>query len=95
MIIALALVSCSEESNEETPIEQEISIFVSSESAEESLESAVGDEKNATYNPGNGEEMAELFRAYYGAQMEIYSNEFEQEQEKIMCILKFSQCQLM
>ena len=45
MIIALALVSCSEESNEETPIEQESSIFVSPESAEESLESAAGDEK--------------------------------------------------
>ena len=38
--------------------------------------------KNATNNPENGEEMAELFRAYYGAQMEIYSNKFEQEQEK-------------
>ncbi|EDP68065.1 hypothetical protein CAT7_00860 [Carnobacterium sp. AT7] len=81
ILIAFALVGCSKETNEGTPIEQDSSLFVSSGSAEESLESESVSEKKATYNPENGEEMAEFFRDYFSAQVEINAYEFEQEQE--------------
>ena len=77
LLIAFVLVGCSNENTNE----QDSSSVVSSESAEEFLKSESGSEEKATYNPGNGEEMAEFFRNYFGAEVEISVYEFEQEQE--------------
>lgn len=77
ILISFALVGCSKE----TTSEQNSSAVVFSGIIEESLESESVDEEGATYNPENGEEMAEFFRDYFGAEMEISVYEFEQEQE--------------
>ena len=79
--IALFLVGCSSETSEENPGEQESSIVVSSGSAEESSESEPVTENKAVYNLESGKEMAEFFRDYFGLQMELYIDEFEEEQE--------------
>lgn len=56
-------------------------MFASSESEVGFLESGSVNEKVAAYNPENGEETADFFRDYFGAQAEIYLNKFEEEQE--------------
>lgn len=81
MIVAIALVGCSAENNEGTSIQQDSSMSISSESAEESMESKSINEKKATYNLESGEETAEFFSDYFGTQVEASIYDFEDEQE--------------
>lgn len=81
IIVALALVGCSTESNEGTSIKQNSSMSSSSEQAEDSMESKSINEKNAAYNLESGEEMAEFFSDYFGTQLEASVYDFEDEQE--------------
>ena len=81
ILIAFALVGCSAENNEGTSIKQDSGISISSESAEESMESKSINEKKATYNLESGEETAEFFSDYFGTQLEVCVYDFEDEQE--------------
>lgn len=81
ILIAFALVGCSAENNEGTSIKQDSSISISSESAEESMESKSINEKKATYNLESGEETAEFFSDYFVTQLEVCVYDFEDEQE--------------
>ena len=79
--MALALVGCSAENNEGTSIKQDSNMSISSESAEESMESKLINEEKATYNLESGEETTEFFSDYFGTQVEASIYDFEEEQE--------------
>lgn len=79
--MALALVGCSAKNNEGTSIKQDSNMSISSESAEESMESGSINEKKAAYNLESGEETTEFFSGYFGTQMEVSIYDFEEEQE--------------